>query len=102
MLFITYLCHLFSGRCMPELRFAITQQQKSILIYGPLTQVLATLAVSICLNTESTLLWMDDKASSPSLKTRIPHRSRHSKSMDNTSLIHSFIHSDIFIFTIGT
>ena len=33
---------------MPELRFAITQQQKSVLtgcIYGPLTQVLATLAV---------------------------------------------------------
>ena len=33
---------------MPELRFAIAQQQKSALtdsIYGPLTQVLATLAV---------------------------------------------------------
>jgi len=33
---------------MPELRFAITQQQKPVLtgsMYGPLTQVLATLAV---------------------------------------------------------
>jgi len=39
----------FSSRRMPELRFAITQlQQKSVLtgsIYGPLTWVLATLAV---------------------------------------------------------
>jgi len=30
---------------MPKQRFAITQQQKSARIYGPLTQVLATLAV---------------------------------------------------------
>ena len=45
-------------------------------------------------NTESTLLRMDDKASSPCLKTGGTHRSRHSKSMDNTS--------DIFILMIGT
>ena len=41
---------------------------------------------------------MDDKASSPCIKTRGTHRSRHSKSMDNTSLNHS----DIFILMIGT
>jgi len=42
----------------------------------------------ILLNTESTLLWMDDIASSPwlCLKTGGTHRSRHSESMDNTSL----------------
>ena len=49
-------------------------------------------------NTESTLPWMDDKGSSPCLKTGGTHRSRHSKSMDNTSLNRS----DIFISTIGT
>ena len=55
---------------------------------------------SILLNTESTLLWMDDNASSPwpCLKTGGTHRSRHSKSMDNTSLNRS----DIFIFMVGT
>jgi len=53
---------------------------------------------SILSNTESTLLWMDDKASSPCLKTGGTHRSRHSKSMDNTSINHS----DIFILMIGT
>ena len=71
----------FSSRHMPELRFAITQQQKSVLtgsIYdGPLTQVLATLAAlaegslthSIHSNTKSTLpvVWMNEKASSPCL-----------------------------------
>jgi len=70
-----------------------------ILVYGQLTQVLTTLAVlveectdpGICSNTESTFLWKDDKASSPFLKTGGTQRSRHSKSMDNTSLIHSFI-----------
>ena len=39
---------LCSSRYMPELRFAITQQQKSVFtgcIYGPLTQLLATLIV---------------------------------------------------------
>ena len=40
---------------------------------------------------------MDDEASSPCLKTGITHRSRHSKNMDSTSLIHSFIYSDIFL-----
>jgi len=34
----------FSSWCTPELRFAITQQQKSALM-GPLPQVLATLVV---------------------------------------------------------
>ena len=41
---------------------------------------------------------MDDKASSPCIKTRGTHRFRHSKSMDNTSLNHS----DIFTLMIGT
>ena len=45
-------------------------------IYGPLTQVLATLAVVaeglLTQESESTLLWMDDKASSPCLKTGVP------------------------------
>ena len=45
---------------------------------------------SVLSNTESTLLWMEDKASSLCLKTGGTHRSRHSK---NTSLNHS----DIFI-----
>ena len=68
-------------------------------IYGPLTQVLATLAVlaeelltqASVQTLSQTLLWMDDKASSP-----CTHRSRHSKSIDNTSLILSFryIHTD--------
>ena len=53
---------------------------------------------SIVSNTESTLLWMDDKASSPCLKTGGTHRSRNSKSMDNTSLNRS----DTFILMIGT
>ena len=53
---------------------------------------------SVLSNTESTLLWMDDKASSPCLKTRGTHTSMHSKSMENTSLNHS----DIFILIIGT
>ena len=43
---------------------------------------------SVLSNTESTLLWMDDKASSPCLKTGGTHISRHSKSMDdNTSIV---------------
>ena len=41
---------------------------------------------SILSNTESTLLWMDDKASSLCLKTGGTHRSRHSK-----SILHSII-----------
>ena len=66
---------------MPELRFAITPAEvchRQPLMYGQLTQALATLTVlaeesgndpSILSNTESTLLWMDDKTSSPCLKT---------------------------------
>jgi len=94
---------------MPEPRFAITQQQKSVTgshwyrdnwlrhcytgsigwrIIGP----------SVLSNTESTLLWMNDKDSSPCLMTGGTHRSRHSKSMDNTSLNHS----DTFILMIGS
>jgi len=76
-------------------------------IYGPLTQVLATLAVlaeesptqASVQTLSQTLLMMDDKASSPCLKTWGTHTSRHSKG--NTSLILSFIHSDTFIW-IGT
>ena len=41
---------------------------------------------SVLSNTESTLLWLEDKASSLCLKTGGTHRSRHSKSMENTSL----------------
>jgi len=75
-------------------------------IYGPLTQVLATLAVlaeesliqASVQTLSQTLLWMDDKASSPCLKTWGTHRSRHSKSMNTTSLNRS----DIFILMIGT
>ena len=76
-------------------------------IYGPLTQVLATLAVlaeesltqASVQTLSQTLLWMDDKALSLS-EDRGTHRSRHSKSID-TSPILSFIHSDTFIL-IGT
>ena len=46
---------------------------------------------SVLSNTESTLLWMEGKASSLCLKTGGTHRSRHSKSIDNTSLNHSEI-----------
>ena len=115
MFFIPGLCHFFSSRCMLELRFAITQQQKCvltdsqllsccILVYGPMTQVLpvATLAIlaqetSICSNTKSNLFWVDDKASSPCLKTRGTHRSQLSKNMDSISLL--FTHSYLIIFT---
>ena len=93
---------------MPELKFAITQQQKSVLtgsIHGPLTQVLATPAV---LAEESPTQASFQHQVNPSCglqshlslseATRRTHRSRHSKSMDNTSLIHS----DIFILMVGT
>ena len=36
---------------------------------------------------------LSHKANSPCLKTGITHKSRHSKRMNNTSLVHSFIHS---------
>ena len=90
------------------------QQQKSVLagciVYGPLAQVLATLAVLAknrwpkhqLKHQVNPSLDVEDKASSPCLKTRGMHRSRHSKCMDNTSLTHAFIHSDIFIFMKGT
>ena len=68
-------------------------------IYGPLTQVLAALAVlpkdsltqAIHSSTKSTLLWMDKKSQLSLSEDRGTHRSRPSKSMDKTSLIHSFI-----------
>ena len=73
-------------------------------IHGPLPQVLATLAVlaeesltqTSVQTLNQTLLWTDDKASSPCLKTWGTHRSRHSKSIDNT---YSFIHSFRYIYT---
>jgi len=81
---------------MPELRFAITHRQP--LIYGQLTidsGISYTGSIgwritgqSVLSNTESTLLWMEDKASSLCVKTGGTHRSRHSKSMDNTSRNH--------------
>jgi len=100
-LFVIFLA---AGACL-SCRSLSSQGSK----YGPLTQVLATLAVlaeesltQASVQTRSqTLLWMDDKASSPGLKTWGTHRSRHSKGIDNTSLILSFIHSDTFIL-IGT
>ena len=94
---------------MPELRFAITQLQKSV----PTRQHVWTIdsginytgsigrrsLIQASVQTLSqTLLWMDDKASSPCLKTWGTHRSRHSKSMNTTSLNRS----DIFILMIGT
>ena len=111
MFFITC-CHFLSSRCMPELKFAITQPQKSVHTRKHLYTIDSGSSYtgrigwritdpSIPSNTELTLPWMDDKASSPCLKTRGTHRSGIQKSMDNTSLIHSFIHSDTFIFMIG-
>jgi len=79
------------------------------MVHGPLTQVLATLAVlaeesltqASVQTLSQTLLWMDDKASSPCLKTWGTHRSRHSKSMQyfTYSFIHSFkyIHVDRYL-----
>jgi len=96
---------------MPELRFAITQQPLRSLSQAATEIWTIDLGISytgsigwritdpsVLSNTESTLLWMDDKASSLCLKKGDTHRSRHSKSMDNTSLNHS----DIFILMIGT
>ena len=82
--FITCLCQFFSRRHMPELRFVTTQQQKSVLT-GSIYQVLATLAVL------AEELLTQTSVQTPS------HRSKHSKSMD---ILHSFIHSGIFIFMI--
>jgi len=41
--------------------------------------------------------WENGDLASPKFyNTRITHRSRHSKSMDNTSLTHSFVHIHIY------
>jgi len=81
---------------MSELRFAITQQQNSFLdIINTYTGCIGRRITEprIRSNTGSTLLRMDDKASSPCLKIGGTHRSRHSKSKDSSSLTHSFIQS---------
>ena len=98
MLFITCLCQFFSSRRMPKLTVVTTQhwqQQKSVLT-GSIYQVLATLAVLaeglLTQASESTLLWMDDKASSHCLKTRSIQKA--------WIILHSFIHLGIFIFMI--
>jgi len=88
---------------MPELKFATTQPQKSVVTKQHIWTIDSGISYtgsigwkitgsSIHSNTESTLPWMDDKASSPCLKTGGIHRSRHSKRMDNTSLIQIYIH----------
>jgi len=103
--FFTCLCHFFlaAGACLswglPSHSCRSLSSQGSI--YGPLTHVLATLAVlaeesltQASVQTPSqTLLWMNDKVSSPCLKTWGTHRSRHSKGIDNTSLTFIRIHS---------
>jgi len=74
---------------MPELRFAITQQQKSVLtgsIHGPLTQP------SIQTPSQTLSGWMT-KPALPIWRLGGTHRSRHWKRMDNASLTHSFLHS---------
>ena len=98
MLFITCLCQFFSSRRMPKLTVVTTQhwqQQKSVLT-GSIYQVLATLAVLaeglLTQASESTPLWMDDKASSHCLKTRSIQKA--------WIILHSFIHLGIFIFMI--
>ena len=109
MFFITCLGHFLaaSGHAWAEVCHHTAAEicHRQPLIYGQLTQALATLAVlaeesgtdpSILSNTESTFLWMDDKTSSPCLKTRGTHKSRHSKAW----IIHtSLTHSDIFVTT---
>ena len=76
---ITCLCHPFSNRHMLEMKFAIHHraaedyphmEQASLIdvryyqcrIYWRITDL------GICLSIKSTLLWMDDKASSPSFE----------------------------------
>jgi len=83
---------------MPELRVVTTQQQNSVLTGSIIISGISYTGsnggriadTSIHSNTESNPFWMDDKASSHCLKTRDIHRAEHSKSMDNTSLIHEF------------
>ena len=84
MFFITCLCHFFSSRRMPELRFAITQLQKSVLTrqhiwtidsgisYTGSNLAEESLTQASVQALSQTLLWMDDKASSPCLKTGVP------------------------------
>jgi len=78
---------------MPELRFAITKLQKSVLARQHIWTIDSGISYtgsigwritdpSIHSNTESTFPWMDDKASSPCLKTRGTHRSKHLKRMN--------------------
>jgi len=84
--FLLLVCVIFGAAgawCLPSHSCRSLSLQGSI--YGPLTQVLATLSVlaeesltQASVQTPSqTLLWMDDKASSPCLKTWGTHRSRH-------------------------
>ena len=110
MFFITCLCHFFSSlstclswglpshssRCLSQAATDIWTIDSGISSTGSIGWRITD--PSVLSNTDSTLLWMDDKASSLCLKTGGTHRSRHSKSMDNTSLNHS----DIFILMIGT
>ena len=104
MFFITCLKPFFfaAGAC---LSWAITQPQKSVLtrqhIYSIESGISYTGSIgwritnpSICSNTESTLPLMDDKVSSPCLKTGGTHRSGIQKAWIILHLfIHSFIHS---------
>ena len=110
MFFITCLCHFFSSlstclswglpshssRSLSQAATDIWTTDSGISYTGSIGWRIT--GPSVLSNTESTLLWMDDKASSLCLKTGGTYRSRHSKSMDNTSLNHS----DIFILMIGT
>jgi len=96
MLFITYVILLAAGACLScgLLSHSCRSLSSQGSIYGPLTQVLATLAVlaeepltkASVQTLSQTLLRMDDKASSPCLRTWGTHRSRPSKTMDNTYL----------------
>ena len=105
MFFITCLCHFFSSlsTCLSwglPLHSSRSLSQAATDIWTIDSGISYTGSIgwriigpSVLSNTESTLLWMEDKASSLCPKTRGTHRPRHSKSMDNTSLNHS----DIFI-----
>ena len=102
MFFITCLCHFFSSlstclswglpshssRSLSQAATEIWTIDSGISYTGCIGWRITD--PSVLSNTKSTLLWMDDQASSLCLKTGGTHRSRHSK---NTSLNHS----DIFI-----
>jgi len=116
MFFITCLCHLLAaGACLSwglpshssrslfsDLSVLPSVYDSGISYTGSISQRITD--PSIRTSTESTLLWMYDKASSPCLKTGGTHRPRHSKSVDIIlyTFVHLFLHSDIFIFVIGT